>query len=351
MKRRREYLRFLDKAILALEEAVGSFNRVNAPYKNETTLILLTNAWELLAKSVLKKRKLPIEKGDRGETISAEVAVSRLRQQKILVVTQEDCIQQIISLRHASVHYFLPDVPKEVMHHLLFFGCKFFRDTVYKVFPTHKKDLKDDFLSLSFSDLTTYADKVQKIVSRIKRNEGDKQLAWLLERGIKFDGGKYITQTEFEQQYYKKKRILPHLGISEFIKNTEMVRIVPVQAPRNFTADILLRKGKKNDPSLPVLVKKTDMETDYPFLTHEIGAKLDRNQNFAATLIATLGMKGDPQYHQRVRASKSSHVERYSQAALHRLKKFMDENPDFNPYAARRKKIGRMGSNKSKDSN
>lgn len=337
MKLKREYLRLLEKAIHALEGAVDSFNSVHQPYRNETTLILMTNAWELLSKAVLVRAHKSIA-GDRpGTTIPAEVAVSRLRHERILDENQEDCIQQVVSLRNAAVHHLLPNVPAEVMHHLLFFCCKFFRDITIKVFRAHAKDLKDDFLSLSFSNLTTYADKVQRLVSKIRKSEHDKTLVWLLERGVRFDGTTYMNQEQFEAQYRRKKRIMPHLQISDFIKNTDMVRIVPVQAPKNYTADLTLRKGSKRDASLPVIVKKTDLDSDYPYLTKEIAVKLGRNQNFIAATIGSLGLKGDPQFHQPVRASQTSHIQRYSQAAYDRIVAHLRENPDFDPYKARRK--------------
>ena len=75
MKRRREYLQLLDKAIQASEAAVDSFNRVHNPYRDEGTLILATNGWELLAKAILKKRKQSIAKGRQGNAISAQAAV------------------------------------------------------------------------------------------------------------------------------------------------------------------------------------------------------------------------------------------------------------------------------------
>ena len=37
-----------------------------------------------------------------------------------------------------------------------------------------------------------------------------------------------MNQDQFEAQYRRKKRIMPHLQISDFIKNTDMVRIIPV---------------------------------------------------------------------------------------------------------------------------
>lgn len=334
MRQRREYLRYLDKAIPAMDSAIDAFNRVNHPYRNEATLLLMSNAWELLAKSVLVKRKVNLRKDKHGNTLSAEQAVSKLAHGKLIEGNQEDVIQQIVSLRNYAAHDVLPNVPDEVMHHLLFFGCKFFREVVEKEFNARSKDLKSNYLSLSFSELTTYADKVQKLVSRIKRNDEDKKLVWLLERGIKFDGGNYISQSEFEQLYKKKRKVLPHLDVSDFIKNTDMVRIVPVQAPKNFTADISLRKGSKNDSSLPVQVVKTNVETDYPFLTGELAEKLGKNQSFVAHTVKHLRLKGDPRYHQSVRSSKQSNIQRYSVAAFEKLKAFLGEYPNFDPYAA-----------------
>lgn len=334
MRKKREYLRILDKAIPAMESAVDSFNRVKHPYRNEATLLLISNAWELLAKSVLVKKKVSIRKDRHGNSISAEQAISKLTLMKVIEANQEDLIQQIVSLRNYAAHDILPDVPDEIMHHLLFFGCKFFREVIEKEFQTRSKDLEGNYLSLSFSELTTYADKVQKLVSRIKKSEEDKKLVWLLERGIKFDGASYISQTQFEQQYKKKRRIMPHLDISDFIKNTDMVRIVPVQAPKNFTADISLRKGSKNDSSLPVQVVKTNIDADYPFLTGELAEKLGKNQNFVAYTIKRLGLKGDSKYHQSIRSSRRTVIQRYSQATLERISKHLADNPDFNPYKA-----------------
>ncbi len=331
-RKRREYLQLLDAAKVAAETGIDSFNRVWHPYRFQTTLLLLTNAWELLAKAVLLHKKEPISRGQRGETVSAEVAVHRLQGKHILEQDQAETIQQIISLRHAACHHVLPELPAEVMQHLLFYSCKFFRRVIEKHFPTHIRSLSDNYLSLSFSDLTTYADKVQRSVSRVKKSENDKRLVWLLERGIQFDGESYITEAQFTQKYKGKKKILPHLQLNRFVRNTEMVRIVPIQAPRNFTADITLRKGNAADSSLPVLVKKTDIEADYPMLTKELGAKIGKNQNWTAKAVTILGMKGDPKYHQAVRGSAKSLIHRYSAATEGALRAKLAAEPAFDPY-------------------
>ena len=331
-RRRREYLQLLDAAKVAAETGIDAFNRVWHPYRYETTLILLTNAWELLAKAVLVQNKESITRGQRGETISAEAAIHRLQTKKLLDEGRAQTIQQIISLRHAACHNVLPEVPPEVMQHLLFYGCKFFRHLISQVFPGHMKSMSDNYLSLSFSDLTTYADKVQRSVSRVKKSPNDKRLVWLLERGIKFDGSAYITEAQFEQKYRGKKKVLPHLGLNQFIRNAEMVRIVPIQAPRNYTADVTLRKGSASDSSLPVLVKKTDVEADYPYLTKELAGRIGKTQNWTARALSVLELKGNAKYHQAVRASATGRIHRYSQNALDSLNQKLAADPTFNPY-------------------
>src|ERR1039458_2639623 len=111
-----------------------------------------------------------------------------------------------MQIRNHATHNVLPDVPDEILHHLMFFGCKFFRDIVGSVFAAYSKTLAENYLSLAFSDLTTYADKVQKLVAKVKRGDEQKKLVWLLERGLKFDGLKYISQEQFEAQYRRKRR-------------------------------------------------------------------------------------------------------------------------------------------------
>jgi hypothetical protein len=351
LKKKREYLLFLEKAILAIEAAMDAFNSVSGRYKTEANLLLLSNAWELLAKSVLIKSHQPIAATLEGATISAEVAISRLKSRGIIDANQEDCLQQVISLRNYAAHSVLPTIADEILHHLTFFSCKFFRDVIQAVFPSHVDRLRESYLSLSFGNMTTYADKVQKLVGRIRKNEESKKLVWLLERGVKFDGTKYVNQKEFEDSYKRKRKVLSQLDLNYFLRGTDMVRVVAVQAPKNFTADISLRKGSSSDASLPVIIKKTNVESDFPFLTKEIADKIGKNANFVATTIKFLGLKGNNQFHQAVRASKTGVIHRYSQAALDQIKSYLASNPSFNPYAEVRKQASRPVSTHPKQRN
>lgn len=45
-----------------------------------------------------------------------------------------------------------------------------------------------------------------------------------------------------------------------------------------------------------------------------------------------LNLKGDPKYHQQIRASRTGYIQRYSNAAVERLKAQLKARPDFDPY-------------------
>lgn len=332
-RKQREYLTLLDNSRLAACTAVDVYNRIFHDYRDETSLIMLSNAWELLAKAILVKKKKSILAGtDPNYTITGEVAVNRLRTNNFLESNQEQLVQQIISLRNIATHHILPKVPVEIMHHLLFFGCKFYREKLTEFFPTHSKDLPESFLALSFGELTTYASRVEKLVSGVKKSASDKKLVWLLERGTVFDGNKYITEKQFETKYAGKRGVLRYLKLSEFMNKTDMVRIVPVQAPKNYSADITLRKGKAGDKSLPVVVQKTDVEADYPYLTSDLAGAIGKNTNYVAKAVSKLELRGDSKYHQAIRSSKDSTIQRYSPAALAKLKEVLNVNPAYDPY-------------------
>jgi len=336
MRKKRLYLRYAEKSVASALSAIDAFNRVLDEHRVETTLILKTRAWELLGKALLLKNRISIVQDERGRTLSAEQVISKLQHQlQLLDENQAHHIQQIISLRNEAIHGILPNVPNEILHHLFYFSCKFYKDIITKHFKSYSEKISTNFLSISFEHLTTYCDKVQRLVGRLRKGrKEEKRLVWLLERGIRFDGNEYISQDNFENEWKskRKKKILPHLEIGKFIKRAEMARIVAIQAPKNYTADVNLRKGPKGDLSLPVQIKKTDIEDDYPYLTREIANKLRKNTNFVSKCISRLSLKGNRELHQKIRSSKSGYINRYSEKALQHLKEFLERNPYFNPY-------------------
>jgi hypothetical protein len=336
-KLKRKYLIYLDKSIAALLASIDRINNVHDTYKIEESLILLTNAWELFAKGILIRDREKIYLAD-GRSITAEDAITKLVAKNYLTENQAQHIQQIISLRNSAMHSVLPDIPQEIVFHLMFYGVKFFKDIISGEFPTYKSKCSGNFLSISFDTFTTYADKLQKLISKArKRGTPEQELLWLLERGVRFKGGQYISQNKFEDEIKKlgrKKRLYHHLKISDFIRGADMVVVVPVQAPKGYTADINLRKSSnKAGAALPVMIKKTDLEEDYPYLTSEIARKINKGTNFVAKSAAVLMLKNNTTYHQAVRSSKSGKINRYSQKALDYLKDYLQKNPNYNPFS------------------
>jgi hypothetical protein len=334
-KSKRKYLIYLERSINALLAGIDRINSVHDTYKVEESLILISNAWELLAKAILIRDKVNIHYKD-GNSISAEDAILKLVG-KYLTDNQSKHLQQIISLRNAAIHSVLPTVPQELLFHLEFYAIKFFKDIIIKEFPPYSKKCSGNFLSLSFDSFTTYADKVQKLVSRArKKGTPEQELVWLLERGIRFAGSNYISQDKFEEEVKnlgRKKRLYPHLKISDFVKDADMVVVFPIQAPKGYTADINLRKGSsKAKSALPVMIKKTDIDVDYPYLTYEVANQLGKNTTFVSRAATKLGLKGDPLYHQFIRSSRSGNVNRYSKKSVDYLKDYLSKNPSFTPY-------------------
>jgi hypothetical protein len=325
----------VESSLNSIHSAIDVFNRVHDKHKIETTLILLSRAWELLSKGILLKKKLPIYRNNSDHSLSGEQVVAKLSSLAIIDENQSDHIQQVISLRNEAVHGLLPEIPQEILYHIFYFCCKFFKDVICKHFKRYSDQVSTNYLSMSFENLTTYSDKVQRLVSRLRRGrKEEKRLIWLLERGIRFDGSEYISQDDFENEYKSKRRkkILPHLEIGKFIKHTEMVRVVAIQAPKNYTADIILRKGPTKDSTLPVLIKKTNIEEDFPYLTSEIARKLGKSTNFVGNCMTKLNFKGNSGYHQKIRSSQSSYLNRYSHKAYEDFKRFLENNPRYNPF-------------------
>lgn len=336
-KNLREYTKLAKTSTDIMLAAIDNFNRVFSNYKVQTTFILITNAWELISKAILlKKRKNIYRDKTKKITIAAEEAVLKLYNEKILTENQMDLLNQIFSIRNYCVHNICPEIPVEITHHLFFFSSKFYKDLIIKFFPKYRKSIETNFISISFNETLTYADKVKNIVSKLKtfKNKNNKELVWLLERGICYKTcSNFISQAEFEKKYKDKKGILSNLELNKFLNSTDMVRIVPVQAPKNFSADIILRKGdKKQTTSLPVIYKKSSVNEDYPFLTSDIAKKISKDTNYTAKLISKLGLKGNEDYHYPIKSSKNGSTHKYSEKALSYIKGFLEDKPDYNPY-------------------
>jgi len=331
----RRYLKFLDSSQQSLEAGVGLFNQPNGPHRNAATLILVASAWELLAKAVLIRRGKKIEEGRSSRSISAERAIHQLRNLGVLDEHEGKIVQQVISLRNSAAHEPLPAVPIEIMQHLLFFAVKAYRRVVSKEFPRRHGNYPDHFLAMSFGDLTTYADHVAKSISRAKKNEDDLTLVWLLERGVVFDGTSYQSRKQVENRLRAGKR-RRKLNLDTYMSEADMIRLVPVEAPRNATGDLRLRKGSKGHKSLPVIVEYIPDETRYPYFTRDLARNIGKSQDFVARTVRQMGWFHDEEYHKSVRVSSKGMSQRYSEKTLYELEKLLKAQPNYKPSAMTR---------------
>ncbi len=73
---------------------------------------------------------------------------------------------------------------------------------------------------------------------------------------------------------------------------------------------------------------------NYPYLTTDIAKKINKPMNFVAKAMTHLDLKGNQEYHQAIKTSKTSVSPRYSQAALFYLQEYIKDNPNYNPYTS-----------------
>ncbi len=326
--------RYVDSAIRAFLSSVDAYNSVTNTYRHEQSITLMSNSIELLSKAVLLKKNQSI-KGDQHTTISAERAVHKLSLTKDLSEIETQALEQVISLRNEVSHSYLPELDEDILQHLMYCSYKIFNSLLRKYFSNKSGLTQRSFLSISFNETLTYADGIDLLLKKYKSKNSDaKKLIWLLERGIRYSGSTYIKQDEFERSFLKsKKRILDRLKIGEYIKNSEQLKLVLIQAPKGYTADIRISKNKFNDTeALPVMVKKTDVVVDYPYLTFQLADKLGKSVSFTARMIKNLGIKDNGEYHQSIPAGKNSKIQRYSESAFFHLKSHLEKIPDYSPF-------------------
>ncbi len=334
------YLRtkLLDSAVNALHASIDAYNRVYGNYRKEQALIIMSNAIELLGKALLLKRGQNIY-SDRikKDTIPAEKVISKLLHIKEIERIEAMGLQQIVSLRNAACHFSLPPVHDEIMQYLMFIGYKSTENIIQKHFKHKSYDLGSNYLSISSGVQLTYADCVEGLMKNYrKRSANEKNLAWLLGRGAAFIGTKYISQNEFEKQITngQRKNLLDRSELGAYVKESEQIQVVLVQAPKGYSANVeIVKSTKRIKEALPVMIKKTNPNDDYPFFTTDLAEKTSKSLSFVSKSATQLNIKDNPQYSIRVKVNRAgSGIPKYNQAALEFVTKYFLEHPSYNPY-------------------
>lgn len=333
------YKNYVLTAISAAKLAIEMFNRVDGMHVQHATLILNSQAWELLAKGIWTRKKKSIYLKN-GKTHTAEKVVNTLfHQWKITSKEENETILQIISLRNEALHDTLPEIDEEILMHLLYYSTKTFHRVLNENFKTYAKEFDRNFLSISFTEHTHFTHKVQNLLKHSKNFKSrENKLLYLLDRACDFarnDTDDVMKNHRVWQNKIKKlpkgSRVARHLSIYEHMNAQNAVRFVPIEVKRGHQAVITAQKTK--DPLAPVLIKKTDPEKDFPHFTSDLVRLLGKNQNFVARTCSSLKMKDNPDYCYLQPQSKGGNkIPRYSDSALCYLRDFLNKHPEFNPY-------------------
>ncbi len=330
-------LDFIRTAINAAKLSIEMFNRVEPIHWKESVLILNSQAWELLLKGVILKKKKSIYEAD-GKTITAEKALNKaLHSLQILSNDESKTISQILSLRHEAMHSLLPPIDEEILTHLIYFSITGFNKLIKKEFKSLSGLFEKNYLSVALKNHTFYSNKVEKLFKHSrKKNSEQNKLLFLLDRGCSFVGKrtntKMKTKKEWDDEIKKlprKSRVIRHLAIYDYINSQDNVRIVPVHVARGHSAAINIQPSK--NPNAPFLIKKTDPNKDFPHFTSDVARILGKNPSFVAKMAKNLGIKNNDEYCY-LHKLKGSENPKYSDKGLNYMKNYLDKNPAYWPY-------------------
>ncbi len=319
-----------EASIASAFSSIELFNRPGSVNRISLSLITNVRAWEQLGKAFLLKKKRDIY-FDRGErSYSAEKVIRILYSDfNVLSPGEAKTLQQIISLRNEAMHSDLNYIPDDLAAHLLYFSLKSFRGFVKDHFPSYGKGLNSNFISINFDQVYTYSARINKIISSSRGRIKDNRILYLLERGLHYARhGNEMSQQDWVQKVkaLKGRRITKSaLYLKKYAAEHNNVLFITVEAPSKYgKAEVTISKGS-HSAKTRVTVVASDPDDSHPYLTSELAVKLKRGRNFVSRAIKELGLKGNKDYHLAVRSGKNSQVQRYSDRALKRLKKYFNE--------------------------
>ncbi len=311
--------KYLDSSITAFKVAIDAFNSPINPYRLQASILLMVNAVELISKALLLKLGESIQDKDPSRTITAEKAVSVLFTKGHISDIEHQSLQQLISLRNEAAHSYLDSPGPDIVFFLLFCANKYTRALVQKHFKGKLPEFKDSFLSISTDQNVTYAEGVMGLMRAKKRDAAGRKLLYLLERGVRYEGDKYISQEEFEKEYRanKKKNLINRAAIGKYMEKADQLRVIFVQAPKHHSIDVTITKHAKSKNILPVKITQRDI---YKNTTADLATALGVNRHRVVTLIKDHGIKHKAEFHQEIPNGKNPVLHRYSEAVIPFLK-------------------------------
>lgn len=311
--------KYLESSIPAIKVAIESFNSPSNPYRLQSSVILMVNAIELLSKSILLKIGESIDETDPSRTIPSEKAVGKLFSRGEINEIEHQTLQQLISVRNEATHSFIDNPNADIFFYLLFCTYKVYRRLIKKHFKSKLYEFKDNFLSISTDENITYAEGVMGLMKSKKKDVAGRKLLYLLERGIQYQGDKYISQDDFEKQYKtnKNKNLVNRAAIGKYLENADQLRVVFIQAPKHHSVDVTITKHNKSKSILPVKITQKEI---YKNNSKQIAELLGISKHDTLELIKKFKIKGKADYHQEISNGDNPPLHRYSDKLVDYLK-------------------------------
>ena len=153
------YRALLGNSISAMCAAIEVYNKPRIEYREETAIILLVNAWELLLKAVLSKNRIriyyPKKRGQPYRTLSVSDALKAAEPcfpKSIDYLPASENLRLLVEYRDRTVHFYNKPGLETVLYTLAQTSIVNYRDIIREVFG---RDLADEvtlsLLPLGFS--------------------------------------------------------------------------------------------------------------------------------------------------------------------------------------------------------
>ena len=285
------YRRLRDNATAAMVGAIEIYNKPRFAYRDECTVILLLNAWELLLKASLSKNKIsiyyPKKPGEDYMTVGWVDAARRLNKANKWPATLSSAqaaivlnIEHIAEFRNKSVHFYNSPDLAVVVHSLAQQSVLNFRDFLRAVFG---KELGDE-ITWALMPLGV-APPVDPIAYLRKEKSGGlnaavREMLDKIEGSVKFLDG--VPGAD-------PARLMTHLP----------VQVVSVKKTKN--ADVVVGVSGDASETARTIIKRLDPNVSHPLtaaqVVESVGSPLQgrrfTNHTFYAIAYA-YDMRGNP---------------------------------------------------------
>ena len=342
MNRYGSYRKFLGNSIAAMSAAIEIYNKPKIDYRDECSVILLVNAWELLLKAILSKHRQPIYypklRNQPYRTITVSDAIKRAQPHFPTSVNYPATVKNLeclIEYRDQAIHFYNEVGFGVLIYTLAQTAIVNYRDLVQDIF---QKNISDEIsLSLLPLALSTPVDPIaflnmqpgQAVKSKIAQGftARVRDLVSELETANQ-DTGRFLTVFEVTLISTKK------------VSSADLV--VGVQKAGG-SEPFLVQKNV--DPNINHPYRQKDIVGDSngnPGLKISIGGELLTPYTFQA-IVFHFGMKTDLKYCWR---DEKGALTKYSPLTVERLKQLTPE--EFNAAVEHYKQAQRERHNRKK---